>query len=220
MKARDQKCARKNDGQGKRCEQGKRDAKKTPAGTEVRTKGDCGRGRKERRPGKEIQQEQWGGDKNAGRVTGLCERRRQKERNCSRSKVGERKQTPAGGERCARTETARNVRIREQEKRGAYRVRNSGRGKGWAKAEATKPTPKPVTNLLGGRVRAASFGAACASRDDGCKSSVVECCSNGRRGSSAAYAVAYQPKIHRRDDLNRPLKFKSCLALIQRLLRQ
>lgn len=87
---------------------------------------------------------------------------------------------------------------REQEKRGANR--NSGRGKGWAKAEATKPTPKIAADLLRGRVRAARFRAACVSRDKWVQ--VVECCSIGRGGSSAAYAVAVQPKIQR-NDLNR-----------------
>ena len=185
-KAREQKGARRNDGQGKRCEQEKRDAKRnagwyrkqgnrrarvkttargrganrkrgtrkeTPVGTEVRTRDQRGA---KRAPagGKEIreahkkelrqrQQEQRGADKNAGGgrggrgerdtrsaqkgttpeatgtgaliktpvgeevcVNGGCERRRHRERNCGRGKVVERKQTPAGGERCARTETA------------------------------------------------------------------------------------------------------------------
>jgi hypothetical protein len=120
-KARDQKCARKNDGQGKRCEQGKRDAKENPAGT------DCTKGKETAAEGTERGEKSAGRGKRCNRnrraliktpvggefCVNLCERRRQRERNCGRGKVGERMQTPAGGERCARTETAGKGTVKE-----------------------------------------------------------------------------------------------------------
>jgi hypothetical protein len=99
---------------------------------------------------------------------------------------------------------------REQEKRGAKR--SSGRGKCWAKADVTKPTPKPTWGT-----------------SKGCKVwcsmciiwrrwvQLVERCSMGHRGSSAVRACRHvQPNLTfaGRNDLNRHSKCKSRLALM------
>ena len=119
-KAREQKGARRNDGQGKRCEQEKRDAKRNAGWYRSAHEGpergekSAGRGERDTRSAQKGTTPEATGTGALIKtpvgeevcVNGGCERRRHRERNGGRGKAGERKQTPAGGERCARTETA------------------------------------------------------------------------------------------------------------------